>query len=57
MSKLELEAQELTVDLAMEVFVILTKLSELKSLSHVQLFANPQTIQSMEFSRPQNWSG
>ena len=28
-----------------------------KSLSHVQLFAVPSTIQSMEFSRPEYWSG
>ena len=28
-----------------------------KSLSHVQLFATPRTIQSMEFSRPEYWSG
>ena len=28
-----------------------------KSLSHVRLFATPWTIQSMEFSRPEYWSG
>ena len=28
-----------------------------KSLSHVWLFATPWTIQSMEFSRPEYWSG
>ena len=28
-----------------------------KSLSHVQLFSTPWTIQSMEFSRPEYWSG
>ena len=28
-----------------------------KSLSHVQLFATPWTKQSMEFSRPEYWSG
>ena len=28
-----------------------------KSLSHVQLFATPWTIQSIEFSRPDYWSG
>ena len=28
-----------------------------KSLSHVWLFATPRTIQSMEFSRPEYWSG
>ena len=28
-----------------------------KLLSHVQLFATPWTIQSMEFSRPECWSG
>ena len=26
-----------------------------KSLSHVRLFATPQTIQSMEFSKPEYW--
>ena len=29
----------------------------LKSLSRVRLFATPWTIQSMEFSRPEYWSG
>ena len=28
-----------------------------KSLSRVRLFATPWTIQSMEFSRPESWSG
>ena len=28
-----------------------------KLFSHVQLFATPWTIQSMEFSRPEHWSG
>ena len=28
-----------------------------KALSRVQLFATPWTIQSMEFSRPEYWSG
>ena len=28
-----------------------------KSLSHVQLFATPSTLQSMEFSRTEYWSG
>ena len=28
-----------------------------KLLSHLQLFANPRVIQSMEFSRPEYWSG
>ena len=31
--------------------------SEWKSLSHVGLFATPWTIQFMEFSRPEYWSG
>ena len=31
--------------------------SKWKSLSRVQLFATPWTIQSMEFFRPQYWSG
>ena len=28
-----------------------------KSFSHVQLFGTPWSIQSMEFSRPEYWSG
>ena len=28
-----------------------------KSLSHVRLFATPGTVPSMEFSRPEYWSG
>ena len=32
-------------------------LKKRKSLSHIQLFATPQTIHSMEFSRPEYWSG
>ena len=32
-------------------------MSESESLSHVQLFATSWTIQSMEFSRPEYWSG
>ena len=28
-----------------------------KSLSHVRLFATPWTIQSVEFSRTEYWSG
>ena len=31
--------------------------TEVKLLSHVQLFVTPWTIQSMEFSRPEYWSG
>ena len=31
--------------------------SESELLSHAQLFATPWTIQSMEFSRPEYWSG
>ena len=30
---------------------------KLKLLSHVQLFATPRGIQSMDFSRPEYWSG
>ena len=30
---------------------------KVKSLSRVRLFATPQMIQSMEFSRPEYWSG
>ena len=28
-----------------------------KSLSRVQVFVTPWTVQSMEFSRPESWSG
>ena len=31
--------------------------SDWKLLSHVQLFVTPWTIQAMEFSRPECWSG
>ena len=31
--------------------------SELKSLSHVQLFATPWTVKSVDFSRSEYWSG
>ena len=33
------------------------QMSECKSLSRVQLSVTPWTIQSMEFSRPEYWSG
>ena len=38
---------------------VLKCLSEVKwkSLSHVRLFVTPGTIQSLEFSRPEYWSG
>ena len=38
---------------------VLKCLSEVKwkSLRHVRLFVTPGTIQSMEFSRPEYWSG
>ena len=32
-------------------------MSEWKSFSRVQLFANSWTVQSLEFSRPEYWSG
>ena len=32
-------------------------IKETKSLSCVQLFVTPWTIQSMEFSRPEYWNG
>ena len=38
------------------IYMITFKWSE-KSLSRVRLFATPWTIQSMEFSRPEYWSG
>ena len=37
------------------IFLLLKKRK--KFLSHVRLFATPWTIQSMEFSRPEYWSG
>ena len=30
---------------------------KVKGISHVQLFVTPRTIQSMEFPRPEYWSG
>ena len=38
---------------------LLTKVGLIKSkpLSHVRLFATPCFVQSMEFSRPEYWSG
>ena len=33
------------------------KSCSVQSLSRVQLFVTPQTVQSMEFSRPGYWSG
>ena len=36
---------------------ILFKQSEWKLLSHVRLFATPWTLQSMDFSRPEYWTG
>ena len=30
---------------------------DVELLSHVQVYANPWPIQSMEFSRPEYWSG
>ena len=34
-----------------------SNLKNWKSLSHVQFFATPRTMESMEFSRPEYWSG
>ena len=34
-----------------------THLKEHNTLSHVRVFATQWTIQSMEFSRPEYWSG
>ena len=38
-------------------YVYILNLSEGALLSHVQLFETPLTIQSMEFSRSEYWSG
>ena len=44
--------------IAGEFFTIwATREAQRKSLSHVQLFVIPWTIQSTEFSRPEYWSG
>ena len=42
-----------------ELKSFLIKVKEVKwnSFSHVWLFTTPWTIQSMEFSRPEYWSG
>ena len=37
--------------------VVMTLSSEWKSLSRVQLFVTPWTVQSMEISRPEYWRG
>ena len=37
--------------------IYVQKTRKWKSLSRVRLFATPWTIQSMEFSRPESWSG
>ena len=46
-------------DWELTVAQILSSLFQVKwnSLSHVQLFVTLWTIQSMEFSRPEYWSG
>ena len=38
-------------------YLILMWIWKWKSLSHLWLFATPWTVQSMEFSRPECWSG
>ena len=40
-----------------QVFLILLCEVKWKSLSRVQLFVTPWTARSMEFSRPEYWSG
>ena len=42
---------------ACKIIFKVTLIWKWKSLSHVQLFATPWTIQSMEVSRPEYWSG
>ena len=37
--------------------ILTESMSKLKSLIHFLLFATPWTIQSLEFSRPEYWSG
>ena len=39
------------------VVQMVKKVEKWKSLSRVRLFATPWTIQFMEFSRPEYWSG
>ena len=46
-----------TVQLPMLLGLCLPNPNLWKSFSHVQLFVTPWTIQSMEFSRPEYWSG
>ena len=46
-----------TRDQIANIHWIIEKASENESLSHVQLFGTPWTIQSMEFFRPEYWSG
>ena len=51
--------QQLTISYSLESACDTLNWNEVKwkFLSHVWLFANPWTIQSMEFSRPKYWSG
>ena len=39
------------------VYFLLNPTSEVKRMKVAQSFATPRTIQSMEFSRPEYWSG
>ena len=41
----------------MHYLELLIALDKWKSVSHIGLFAIPWIIQSMEFSRPEYWSG
>ena len=47
----------LNTELSYQEILWVRWVSEWKSLSRVQLFATPWTMQSMELSRPEYWSG
>ena len=51
------KVMSLLLNMLSTLVIILTRCKQWKSLSPVWLFATPWTIQSMEFSRPEYWSG
>ena len=55
--QIHVEVWHKTTKFCKAVILQLKKWMKWKSLSHVQLFVTPWTIQSMEFSRPEYWSG
>ena len=54
---IEIGDNELKVDMRQQKYSSQEREVKWKSLSHVWLFEIPWTTQSMEFSRPEYWSG